>query len=103
VEAVLAGLPGVRDVAVIGLPDPEWGEVVCAAVVCDAGAAAPTVAQVRAHCEQRLAPYKHPRRVVVVDAIPRTPATQQIQRRLLYRAFSVQNARPGGAAAPRSV
>ncbi|HEY1739490.1 MAG TPA: class I adenylate-forming enzyme family protein [Acidimicrobiia bacterium] len=103
VEAVLAGLPGVRDVAVIGLPDPEWGEVVCAAVVCDAGAAAPTVAQVRAHCEQRLAPYKHPRRVVVVDAIPRTPATQQIQRRLLYHAFSVQNARPGGAAAPRSV
>ena len=83
VEAVLAAMAGVRDVAVIGLPDPDWGEVVCAAIVCDVGAAPPTVAQLRAHCEHRLAAFKHPRRVVVVDAIPRTPATNQIQRRLL--------------------
>jgi acyl-CoA synthetase (AMP-forming)/AMP-acid ligase II len=83
VEAVLATMDGVRDVAVFGLADPDWGEVVCAAIVCHAGAPAPAIAQVRAHCADRLAPFKRPRRVVVLDAIPRTPATNQIQRRLL--------------------
>jgi acyl-CoA synthetase (AMP-forming)/AMP-acid ligase II len=83
VEAVIAELPGIRDAAVVGVPDTQWGEVVCAVVVLHDGAAAPTVAEVRAHCHDRLAPYKHPRRVAVVTDIPRTPATNQIQRALL--------------------
>ncbi len=83
VEAVLATVPGVRDVAVVGVADRDWGEIVCAVLVCEPGATAPTVATLRAHCEGRLAPFKHPRRVAVVDAIPRTPATNQIQRSLL--------------------
>ena len=80
VEAALAGLPGMSDVSVIGLPDATWGEVVCAAVVLDLGAVLPTVETVRRHLAGRLAPYKHPRRVIQVATLPRTPATGQIQR-----------------------
>ncbi len=88
VEAVLAALPGVADAAVVGLPDPQWGEVVCAVIVVSAGDRPPTLEAVRAHCEGRLAKYKVPRRLELLDAIPRTPATQQVQRRLLVDRLS---------------
>ncbi|GAA3268388.1 acyl--CoA ligase [Dactylosporangium vinaceum] len=80
VEHALRGLPGVLDLAVVGVPDARWGEVVCAVLVVPPGAEPPTVADVRAHVAGRLASFKQPRRVSVVDAIPRTPATGQIQR-----------------------
>ena len=83
VEAVIGEHPGVAEVAVIGLPDPEWGEIMCAVIVPVDGANLPTLEEVRAHCEGRLAPFKQPRRVDVVDALPRTAATGQIQRTLL--------------------
>lgn len=83
VEVALADHPALAEVAVVGIPDVQWGEVVCAAVVVASGAPTPSVGELRAHCEDRLAPYKHPRRVAAVRAIPRTPATQQVQRRLL--------------------
>jgi acyl-CoA synthetase (AMP-forming)/AMP-acid ligase II len=89
VEAVLAQCPGVADVAVIGLPDARWGEVVCAVIVPVPGRDAPTLDEVRAYSDGRLARFKQPRRVEVVDAIPRTPATQQVQRRLLVDRLSV--------------
>ncbi len=83
VEAVLRELPAVADAAVVGIPDEEWGEVVCAVLVVAAGQPVPTTESVRAHCADRLARFKHPRRVELVTAIPRTAATGQIQRRLL--------------------
>ncbi len=83
VEAVVAQHPGVAEVAVVGLPDPRWGELVCAVVVPAPGEPAPSVEELRAHCEGRLAGYKHPRRVEVVEALPRTSATGQVQRTLL--------------------
>lgn len=82
VEAVLRDAPGVEEVAIVGLPDPEWGEVCCAAVVPAKGARV-TLDALRAHCEGRLAGFKRPRRLALVDALPRTPATSQIQRALL--------------------
>ena len=51
VEQALAGLPGAADLAVTGVPDPQWGEVVCVAVVPAGGPAAPDVAAVRAFLE----------------------------------------------------
>jgi acyl-CoA synthetase (AMP-forming)/AMP-acid ligase II len=89
VEAVLVTCPGVDDVAVIGMPHPEWGEVVCAVVSCTAARdAAPTLDDVRAHCDGKLARFKQPQRLEIVDAIPRTAATNQVQRRLLVELLS---------------
>jgi fatty-acyl-CoA synthase len=82
VEAALAGCAGVREVAVVGVPDAEWGEQVCAVVVPEPGAR-PTLEALRAHCEGRIAGFKRPRRVVLVAELPRTAATGQIQRALL--------------------
>lgn len=79
VEAALADHPGVAEVAVLGVPDPEWGERVCAVVV-PAGGAAPTLEELQRHCDERLARFKKPRRLEIVDALPRTAATGQVQR-----------------------
>jgi fatty-acyl-CoA synthase len=83
VEEVLLSHPAVGEVAVVGVPDAQWGEVVTAVVVVRAGAAAPDLAALREFCAGRLAPFKHPRRLAIVDALPRTPATGQIQRTLI--------------------
>ena len=83
VELALADHPALVDVAVVGIPDAQWGEVVCAAVVVRDGAVVPDVDGLRAYVGDRLARFKHPRMVVVVDVVPRTPATRQVQRRLL--------------------
>jgi acyl-CoA synthetase (AMP-forming)/AMP-acid ligase II len=80
VEAALAGYPGIADLAVVGIPDAQWGEVVCAVVVLGEGALLPGPEELRAHIGDRLAPYKHPRRVVQADVLPRTSATGQVQR-----------------------
>ena len=83
VEHVLGEHPAIAEVAVVGLPDPQWGEVVTAVVVCGPGTTAPDVDGLRTFCAGRLAGFKQPRRVAVVDALPRTAATGQIQRTLI--------------------
>ncbi len=83
VEAVLSGHPSIGEVAVVGLPDPRWGEVICAVVVAAPGQPPPTLDGLRAWCDGRLAPFKHPRLLRQVDALPRTDSTGQVQRRLL--------------------
>jgi acyl-CoA synthetase (AMP-forming)/AMP-acid ligase II len=88
VELALAAHSAIADVAVVGLPDAQWGEVVCAVVVTRDDVSPPTLDDLRAHCASRLAPPKHPRRLVIVDAIPRTASTNQIQRRLLVERLS---------------
>jgi acyl-CoA synthetase (AMP-forming)/AMP-acid ligase II len=94
VEAVLADHPGVAEVAVVGLPNPEWGEIVCAVVVPTTegapGAVVLDVEGLRAHCDGRIAGFKRPRRVAVVEALPRTPATGQVQRTLLVERLQTE-------------
>jgi len=75
VEDVIAEIPGVAQVAVVGLPDEETGEAVVAFVV----AAPPSdsdeqalIASVEAHCLTRLARFKQPRRVIVVHGLPQS-------------------------------
>lgn len=69
VESVLARHPGIREVAVVGVPDPEFGEAVCAVVV---GEEAPALEALRGWARDHLAPYKLPRRVIRLAALPRT-------------------------------
>lgn len=71
VERVLIEYPGCRDVAVIGQKDPKWGERVVAVMALDAGVPEPSVEDVREFCARHLARYKLPKRVIVVDAVPR--------------------------------
>lgn len=73
VESALSGHPDIADVVVIGLSDPHWGRRVHAVVQ----AAGPlTEQQVIEYAKGRLAPYKVPKTVEFVDAIPRTAATK---------------------------
>jgi acyl-CoA synthetase (AMP-forming)/AMP-acid ligase II len=82
VEAAVATHPSVAECAVVGIPDASWGEIVCAAVVPRPGTSL-ALDDLQAHCAPRLARFKQPRRLELVDELPRTPATRQVQRTLL--------------------
>ncbi len=69
VEEVLQQYAGVREVAVFGMPDPDYGERVCAALVCDDPQ--PTPEDVIQHCKAHLASFKKPRTVFFMDSLPR--------------------------------
>jgi O-succinylbenzoic acid--CoA ligase len=74
VAAVLQTCPGVRDVAVLGLPDPEWGARVVAVVAPADPADPPSLELLRLHVQERLPRYAAPSRVVMVDAVPMLPS-----------------------------
>jgi long-chain acyl-CoA synthetase len=84
VEEALAQHPDVADVAVIGVPDDRWGETVMALVI-PCGDAAPTAEDLVAFARDRLAGYKLPRIVEVVDELPRTPSGKVLKRELRER------------------
>jgi len=83
VEAALVDHPGIADVVVIGLRDEEWGRRVHAVVEPADHARPPAVEDVIAFAKQRLAPYKVPKTVEFVDAIPRSAATKVNRRALV--------------------
>ncbi len=66
IENELLECPGIKECAIVALPDEEWGEVIAAAISGDT-----TTEAVKAWLSQRLAPYKTPRRWVLTDALPR--------------------------------
>ena len=74
VEAVLTEHPGVLDVVVIGLPDPEWGHRVHAIVEARDPAHPPTTDELREHSKARLSSYKVPKTYETVEQIPRSGA-----------------------------
>jgi o-succinylbenzoate---CoA ligase len=82
VEAVLEAHPQVLEAAVLGRPDPRWGETVIAIVVARAGATLEPDA-LRAHCAAALAPFKVPKRFVLTsEPLPRTAWGKLLRREL---------------------
>jgi len=94
VEAVLAALAGVAEVAVFGVDDDDWGQRLCAAVVGDVDDES-----LRRHAATHLAPYKRPKTYLHLAELPRT-STGKLLRRVLGRDFAERAGQPSGPAAP---
>jgi acyl-CoA synthetase (AMP-forming)/AMP-acid ligase II len=92
VEAVLARHPAVADVAVLGRPDPTWGEAVHAVIIPVSGQAVPA-GEIIAWCRDRLAHFKCPKSVEFTDALPRT-TTGKVLKRELRTQLAGREARP---------
>ncbi|GAA1662148.1 fatty-acid--CoA ligase FadD5 [Fodinicola feengrottensis] len=82
VEAAIDSHPGVADVSVVGRADSHWGQVPVAFVVAADPASPPTLENVLEHLRERLASYKRPKEVVVVEALPRN-ASGKVQKFVL--------------------
>jgi fatty-acyl-CoA synthase len=104
VEALLLELPGVLDVSVVGYPDDRLNEVPAAFVIVDGKLAAVDVAAVHRHCHGKVASFKIPRHVFVVDSFPMTPSgkVQKVKLREITRRHHVESA-IGEDATKRSV
>lgn len=74
VERVVTSAPGVAECSIVGVPDQRWGEAVCAVIVASDPAAVDDefAARVIAHAKSNLAGFQVPKRVVVVDSLPKT-------------------------------
>ncbi|MCX5857604.1 MAG: AMP-binding protein, partial [Deltaproteobacteria bacterium] len=71
----------VQEVAVIGLPDPKWVEAVTAVIVLKPGEKM-TEEEVVAHCKKELAIFKVPKKVIFLDALPKTPTGKILKREM---------------------
>jgi long-chain acyl-CoA synthetase len=84
IENILVNCPGVRDCAVFGVPDEEFGETLVAAIEIEPGAKiAPN--HIAAFLEQRLARFKVPKRFIFEDALPREASGKIFKRKLRDR------------------
>jgi malonyl-CoA/methylmalonyl-CoA synthetase len=87
VEAAIEELPGIAECAVIGVPHPDFGEGVVAVVTAHNGEAAPDEAAIRAALRDRLAAFKQPKRVFLVESLPRN-AMGKIQKNVLRENYA---------------
>jgi len=81
VENALYSHPKVEEAAVIGVPDPEWGQIPKAVVVLKKGQTA-TEEEIMEHCRAKLASFKRPRSVVFVDELPRNTMGKVLRKKL---------------------
>ncbi|MFD9792779.1 class I adenylate-forming enzyme family protein [Streptomyces sp. NPDC059070] len=79
IERALQAHPAVRDAAVVGVPDEDFGEVPLAYVVAEEGTG---TQELQTYLAQRLAAYKRPRRIEFIDQVPRNPAGKIIKKLL---------------------
>jgi long-chain acyl-CoA synthetase len=83
VEEALLRHPAVGQVAVIGVPDPQYGEEVCAVVVKDPEGGEISEEELSAWSKTKLAAYKYPRRVIFADSLPLGPSGKVLKRELV--------------------
>jgi len=81
VEEVLYQHPAVEEVAVIGMPDPKWIEVVVAVIVPKKNAST-TEKELITYSKERLAGFKCPKRIVITDKLPKNPSGKILKREL---------------------
>jgi fatty-acyl-CoA synthase len=96
VENVLASHPAIREAAVIGLPHEKWGEVPIAVAVVHYDAL--TLADLSDFLTARLARYKHPKALELVDVLPRN-AAGKVLKHVLRQRFSTEASQPHGTVA----
>jgi acyl-CoA synthetase (AMP-forming)/AMP-acid ligase II len=89
VENAIASHPAVAQCAVIGVPDPDWGERVHAVVVPRPGATV-TLQELRAHAKSLIAGYKAPRSLEIVDTLPLSGAGKILKRELRQKHWASQ-------------
>jgi fatty-acyl-CoA synthase len=94
VENVLAAHPKVGEVALIGVPDPKWGEAPLAVIAPRDPDDPPTAAEIEAYCREHLASYKRPRDVTLVEALPRNPSGKVLKTALRSEYGAASAARP---------
>jgi acyl-CoA synthetase (AMP-forming)/AMP-acid ligase II len=95
VENVISAVPGVREVAVVGTPDPRWGEAVTAIVSLEPGATV-SAEDVVAACKASIAGYKKPQSVVFVDELPKTSSGKVLRRELRGQFWQGKDRHVGG-------
>jgi len=98
IEDAIDAFPGVHESAVIGVPHSDLGEAVVAVVVAEAGARPDLATEILSALEPRLARFKRPRKVIVVDALPRN-AMGKVQKTTLRAIYSKLFAPSAGPAA----
>ena len=86
IDEVLLSHPSIAEAVCFGVPHPTWGEEVAAAVVLKEGESA-TEGDILGYCREHLAEFKSPKKIHVVQQIPRT-ATGKVQRRVVAAAFA---------------
>ncbi len=84
IELVIDDMDGINESAVIGVPDADFGEAVVAVII--ASGSPPTAEQVISHCRTQLANFKVPKRVEIIDTLPRN-AMGKVQKNLLRERF----------------
>ncbi|RSD29325.1 class I adenylate-forming enzyme family protein [Mesobacillus subterraneus] len=93
VEHWLCSHPSIREAAVVGMPDDKWGEVVTAFIVLEEGVSFGE-AEAKMHCRQKLGGYKVPKRIHVIDQMPKTHVGKIDKKELKETATGVSNQKP---------
>ncbi|MEV4645842.1 long-chain-fatty-acid--CoA ligase [Saccharopolyspora sp. NPDC049357] len=99
VEEALSGHPKVGEVALIGVPDPRWGETPLAVIAPREPGDPPTDEDIESWCRARLAGYKRPRQIRVVEQLPRNPSGKVLKTTLRSR-YREQSHTPQGGGTP---